>query len=123
MRYYKHFNGAKFLKSSRKSTLNRHRNSTLTHAISCARFPLQYGTEMVKLLVESGADVNAAGALEDTPLTSASRMELTEIVRILLDAGADISAKDQFGFTPLAVAVKNNHTGIVKYLKEKGAIE
>jgi len=52
----------------------------------------------VKLLLENGADANAALRDGTSPLHCAMGME---IVNLLLDAGADINARDMEGEAPL----------------------
>ena len=47
----------------------------------------------MKLLVESGADVDAVGSMGCTPLHHAA--PFFEVVRVLLDAGADVDATDK----------------------------
>ena len=51
----------------------------------------------VRLLIQAGADVNAAGDFDDTPLHVANRRNVTEIVGLLIGAGADVAAKNMFG--------------------------
>jgi len=68
--------------------------------------------DLVKLLVEKGADNN------DYSLISASEKGYLEIVEFLLDNGADIHANDD---EALHLAYKNNHTEIIKLLLSRGA--
>ena len=56
--------------------------------------------ELVKLLIEKGADVNARDDILDTPLHGASNKETAEI---LIKAGADVDVKNESGETPLHV--------------------
>ena len=58
--------------------------------------------EMVKLLLESDADVSDTDCFEWTPLHSAVHMNRSEVVKILIIYGADASAKPEE--TPLMVA-------------------
>ena len=70
--------------------------------------------EMVKLLVENGADYTNA-------LRLASREGHLEIVKLLIENGANINAKDNDGETALMGASYNGHLEVVKYLIENGA--
>jgi hypothetical protein len=58
-------------------------------------------TEVVRALVEAGADVNLQNNEGSTALHTAAFLCHTEIVRILLDHGADKSLKNVYGSTPL----------------------
>ncbi len=60
--------------------------------------------EIVKLLADRGADINAAGENGWTPLHGAAYKGLDDIARFLLAKGANIEAVDAFGQTPLVVA-------------------
>lgn len=61
--------------------------------------------EMVKYLVEKGADVNAkAEFCRDTALHSAAAGGNLEMVKYLVEHGADVNAKDDDGRTPADVA-------------------
>ena len=51
-------------------------------------------TDIVKLLVENGADVNKKGANGLTALMLASSGGYLDIVEILIKNGADVNAKD-----------------------------
>jgi uncharacterized protein len=78
--------------------------------------------EVVKLLIEKGADVNAKG--EDvTDLMIASVLGRLDVVRLLLENGADVNAKDNKGQTALTLASKRGHTQTVELLKAHGAKE
>ena len=79
-------------------------------------------TEIVKLLLDHGADVNMTSN-GDTALMFASTNDHTEIVRILLDHGADINVQDKYGQTALmqASGEECGHTEIVKLLLDHGA--
>ena len=47
-------------------------------------------TDIVKLLIENGADVNEKNALGWTPLGSAAYFGYTDVVKLLIEKGADI---------------------------------
>jgi ankyrin repeat protein len=57
--------------------------------------------EIAKVLVSSGADVNAKAAKDVTPLHEAVRMGHVDIAKLLLEHGANKQAKDLKGETPL----------------------
>ena len=75
--------------------------------------------EVVELLLENGADVNAKDDF-GTPLHDASRNGRTEVVELLLERGAEVEAKNKDGRTPLHDASRNGHTKIAKLLLENG---
>jgi uncharacterized protein len=100
----------------------------------------QQQPEMVKLLIENGADVNArslpnnwerqvtaeprmkilpAGGL--TPLLYAAREGCTLCTQYLIEAGADIEKTDPDGITPLVMANLNAKWDSAKLLLEAGA--
>ena len=74
----------------------------------------------VKLMVEHGADVNAAGSAVDTPLSAAAKGGSTEVAEYLLSKGADINRKNSSGQRPLSVARDKE---MADFLKSKGAKE
>lgn len=47
--------------------------------------------EIVKLLIERGADVNNKGGVDLTPIMNAATQGRNEIVQLLIDNGAEIS--------------------------------
>ena len=72
--------------------------------------------EIVKILIENGADVNAKNVLGFTPLSFAND---PESAKLLINAGANVNAKESSdGGTPL-MHVKNPE--VIKLLKEAGA--
>jgi hypothetical protein len=99
--------------------------------------PLLYATQLgpqlgenyraiVQVLVEGGADVNAAGPDRFTPLmnavdAAAEDEQVRHVVRILLAAGADVAARDISGNTPLHLAAARHLAGIAQMLIEHGA--
>ena len=61
--------------------------------------------EAVKLLVETGLDVNETPRGRGGALHTAVKAGSNDIVQYLADHGADFSAKDNFGRTPLEEAL------------------
>jgi ankyrin repeat protein len=75
----------------------------------------------VKALLDKGADVNARGRYQMTPLFKAAERGNAEIVRLLLERGADITVRDTFyKATPLTWALDKSHVEVVRALIEKG---
>ena len=79
--------------------------------------------DIVRLLLEKGADVNAKDKYGETALISASLCGFTGTVRLLLDKGADVNAKTNDGHTALMYASSNMHADVVRLLKDHGAKE
>ena len=72
--------------------------------------------EIVELLIENGADVNAKDRIGSTPLHHAETMQ---IAKLLIAKGGDVNAKDKDGDTPLHHAASDKE--ITKVLIENGA--
>ena len=77
--------------------------------------------EVIKLLLEKGAEINAKANNGATALMMAAYQGHTEIIKLLLEKGADVNAKSKDGITALWQAAQNGHTEVVKLLLEKGA--
>ncbi|RHZ43334.1 ankyrin repeat domain-containing protein [Aspergillus thermomutatus] len=75
-------------------------------------------SNIVKMLVEAGADLEAKNASDETPLTRAAINGSTSAVRLLLEKGANIESRDQSGFSPLLLAAWKGHTPVVCLLLE-----
>ena len=85
--------------------------------------------DIVKLLVEKGADVNAHDNLEgmvftgggkDTPLIEAAKTRDIRTVRYLLDHGADVNASNHVGATALTEAALRGSEEIARLLIDRG---
>ncbi|TET06419.1 ankyrin repeat domain-containing protein [Candidatus Dependentiae bacterium] len=76
---------------------------------------------IVGLLLERGANVDAADIYGYTPLHKAIRYKNEAIVRLLIGGGANINAGNKRDWTPLHCAVLYNQKAIVSLLLEKGA--
>jgi len=74
--------------------------------------------DMMKLLLEQGADVNAAEKVHHlTPLLAAAAYGNLHMVKLLLNKGADQSAKDKYGNTAIALAEMKRRTDTVTFLR------
>ena len=80
-------------------------------------------TEIARLLIEKGADVNARGGvdMDMTPLIYAASQDRVDMVKLLLDKGANVDTKTQYGWTPLFFAASRGRVDIAKLLIDKGA--
>jgi ankyrin repeat protein len=78
-------------------------------------------TEVVKLLLEKGAEINSPGGLYGRPLQHAVRSRNEALVRLLLDKGADINAQGGVTKSALIEAVDLGLEGLVRLLVENGA--
>ncbi|MBU1108095.1 MAG: ankyrin repeat domain-containing protein [Candidatus Riflebacteria bacterium] len=80
-------------------------------------------TEVIELLLESGASPNVAGDENMTPLHHAATSGITEVVSLLMKHGGNpnLRASDQLKqMTPLHCAVRMNRGDIVKILLAGG---
>jgi uncharacterized protein len=78
--------------------------------------------ELVKFLLENGADVNITNRDGETALFFAVYHGRADLVNMLLDKGASVYARrSKVGVTPLHVAAARGDTEIVKVLLAKGA--
>lgn len=82
---------------------------------------------MIRLLVDSGADINIRAPLhQETVLTYALdelhySPALFPIVKLLIELGVDVNARDDGGYTALWGAIDDNKLEILQYLESHGA--
>lgn len=129
------------------NALDEERRSALSHAVSCENVELVYfllknganpqlgdyhacpvyrasssgNVEIVKLLINYGASLDACTASEFTPLHCAAEKGHDKVVELLISSGAYVNAADYINSTPLHRAVKINNTKIVRILIKAGA--
>ncbi|CAH3181517.1 unnamed protein product, partial [Porites lobata] len=77
--------------------------------------------ELVKMLLESGEDVDQRDQFSLTPLHLACWYGQESVVKLLLTYGANVDAEDSFQRTPLQKAERRNHHSIVQLLLKNGA--
>jgi ankyrin repeat protein len=76
--------------------------------------------EVVKMLIDAGADPNRHSGPDNSPLYEAASKGHTEIVRLLLDAGASIASEDGLYTAVMALAACNGRKEIVQLLADAG---
>ncbi len=77
--------------------------------------------ELLRLLLENGADSNSVDSNRETALLVAARSGDLEATRMLLSHRANPDINDRFGQTPLILAVRNGKAEIVGALLDAGA--
>ncbi|KAF3929718.1 Ankyrin-3 [Arthrobotrys entomopaga] len=105
-------------------------------ALSWVAFQAHLRPDIAKVLIESGADVNArisdlsSNEYDESALHSIANMDYPtyyhlesaiDMARLLLAHGADIDAHTSRNFTPLAGAVFAQNTPLARFLLENGA--
>lgn len=78
-------------------------------------------SDIVRLLIQKGADVNKVGGFGIKPIYRAAAFNSLEIVKLLVEGGADIQTAKENGWTPLIIAIQEKQYEIAKYLIEHGA--
>jgi ankyrin repeat protein len=90
--------------------------------------------ELVKLLLERGADPSIISSDGETMVSAASGLgfvhgyhrgkspgERLEVVKVFVGLGNDVNQADDYGITPLMAAGNLGDTAIIQYLVDKGA--
>jgi ankyrin repeat protein len=104
-----------------------HKGMTVLHHMLHSDKP----EEIILLLIESGADVNAvaSGLNMETPLLAARQLFFEggnpdkgeQIIRRLHKAGASLDAQDDLGYTVLISAALNNKIRLARFMLSMGA--
>ena len=76
--------------------------------------------EVCRLLIASGADVNATQQHDFTPLHAAAQHGDDELVELMLSAGADPTARTDAGDTPADTAEASGHVDIARRIRQVG---
>ena len=76
-----------------------------------SRVTEQQSLRAVRLVLELGAEVNAANQAGNTPLHGAARIKSPAVAQLLVDHGAQVNVSNRKGHTPLFVARHYFHPG------------
>ena len=96
--------------------------NTISGNGSCLlRTPRVCKYDVVKYLLNKGADINAKIENNQTWLGLASESGSCELIKLLIDKGCDVNAFDDNGNTPLSIAAAFARFDVVKLLVENGA--
>lgn len=112
--FFGHAEAARYLLSKGADVSQRSNNGQKVQAINSAAAGNHL--EIVKLLIEHGADVNAAQEGGFRPLHSAAQNGNPEMAHVLLRHGADKTAKTDDGKTARDFALESGHAGVADIL-------
>ncbi len=95
--------------------------TTATAATILSMLATRGSTELMHLMLESGADPNRMGADGRYPLTAAARAGRVDALRLLLDVGTEVNATNKDGRIALSHATEKGWREIVRILLAAGA--
>lgn len=98
-----------------KCELNAYKRDYKRPALSFYDIPL----ELMRWLIEQGANIEAADIYGRTPLFYHAQVNNTKRIMLLLEKGADVHVKDRYGNTPLHFA--EHHVETAEILLKAGA--
>lgn len=99
----------------------RYKSRTPLHVVTDWPGYFPNGPEVVRVLVDAGADPNAGRPVDETPLHWAASSDDWHVALALIDVGADINAPDGSIGTPLANAVGYGCWDVARLLVARGA--
>jgi len=80
-------------------------------------------TEICRLLLGKGANVNACQQGGFTPLHAAAQNGNSEMVQLFLSHGAEVNVRTSQGLTPLKMAKESKNEQTVRLLQSAGGVE
>ena len=81
---------------------------------------ITFNNDIVKLLLEAGADLNALDAIGNTVLHIASENGVNNIIYLYLEKGVKPNLRNNNGNTALHFATMNDNIDVLYFLLEKG---
>ncbi|XP_076684261.1 uncharacterized protein LOC143377154 [Andrena cerasifolii] len=114
----KHTQVAKLLLTSGSKVNSRYKSPSNTALHFAA---LNGDTEIVQMLLDRGANVDAKNVHSKTPLHNAVQSMEAKMISLLLNRGANVDAADKSGVTPLHIAVGKNNKELTTLLLSRGA--
>jgi uncharacterized protein len=116
------------------TALMREGSPRIVFATALMRAAFSGDPDLVRLLLDYGADPFIRSSDDETALSAASGLgfidgfhkarpltERLEAVRILVELGLDVNWHDDYGITPLMIAANLGDVGIIQYLVDSGA--
>jgi ankyrin repeat protein len=90
--------------------------------------PLHYAAytgraDIARLLIERGADLDSLAPNGQTALMLAAGAGHLEVVKLLIEADADMDVEDTAGNTAISLAERHGRAEVADYLRNEGAIE
>ena len=80
-----------------------------------------YRQELIRTMIDHGADVNAMNEHNETAIMTACRTGNVDALELLLSVGANVNAMNKHGETALMTACKNGHVDAIELLLSVGA--
>lgn len=81
----------------------------------------KYKPELVKLLLDMGANPNKMNDMKVTPFDFAIQYEYDDLIMLLIKYGANPNSVDEYGDTALHICASNGKGKIIKILLDAGA--
>jgi ankyrin repeat protein len=100
--------------------LRDHNGRAPLHLAAVAEVDTVKKEQVIRLLVERGAEKEAKDRFGQTPLHFAAMSGHKAAVQLLLDKGAEKEAKDRFSQTPLHFAARSGDVATVQLLLDRG---
>ena len=120
--HFGHVNAARWLLDAGADVHARSTNELVNQPLHAAAAG-EASPEMLTLLLNSGAEVNARQRGGFTPIQATAQNGNLAATRLLLERGADAAARTDDGQTALSFALEGGHEEVVRLLRAHGATE